>query len=161
MATIATDPAFGRAAPALSVAVALVAGVIATLAFDGFGQHLSPALGFAKLAPTPLAQQVLNTAFGAGAGAYGEALHWATGVAAYSIGLLVLLRAAPWANWLLVSTIYGAALWAFALYVMAHLVAGNPPFLGFGQLTWVALAGHVLYGVVAGAIIHVSGAARR
>ena len=31
------------------------------------------------------------------------------------------------------------------LYVMAHLVAGNPAFLGFIQLTWVALVGHILF----------------
>jgi hypothetical protein len=44
---------------------------------------------------------------------------------------------------------YGVALWIFALYIMAHLIAGNPAFLGFTGITWVALAGHVLFAVVA------------
>lgn len=45
--------------------------------------------------------------------------------------------------------LYGIALWVFALYFMAHLVAGNPAFLGFTGITWVALAGHILFAVVA------------
>ena len=44
--------------------------------------------------------------------------------------------------------IYGVVLWVFALYVMAHLVAGNSAFLGWGGITWVALWGHIIYGLV-------------
>ncbi len=54
-------------------------------------------------------------------------------------------RVAPGLNWFLSATLYGIGLWVFALYVMAHLVASNPTFLGFNQLAWVALVGHVLY----------------
>ena len=49
--------------------------------------------------------------------------------------------------------LYGVLLWVFALYVMAHLIAGNPPFLGFTGITWVALVGHVLFALVAAAIV--------
>jgi hypothetical protein len=37
---------------------------------------------------------------------------------------------------------------------MAHLIAGNPAFLGFTGITWVALAGHVLFAVVAAEAVH-------
>lgn len=49
--------------------------------------------------------------------------------------------------------LYAVALWVFALYVIAHLVAGNPAFLGFGGITWVALAGHVLFTLVAAGVV--------
>ncbi len=43
--------------------------------------------------------------------------------------------------------------WIFALYVMAHLIAGLPAFLGFIPLTWVSLAGHLLFGVVVAFVV--------
>ena len=64
-----------------------------------------------------------------------------------------LSRLAPVVPWWAVGFIYGAALWVFAVYVMAHLIAGNPPFLGWGSLTWVALWGHALFGLVIAAIV--------
>jgi len=49
--------------------------------------------------------------------------------------------------------VFGVVIWAFALYVMAHLVSGNPPFLGFTQLTWVSLVGHIVYGLALAAVM--------
>ena len=46
----------------------------------------------------------------------------------------------------------------FALYVMAHLVTGNKPFLGWTGITWVALWGHIIYALVAATIMEVKGA---
>ena len=46
---------------------------------------------------------------------------------------------------------FGVGLWGGALSVMAHLVAGMPAFLGFTSITCIALARHVVYGVVADA----------
>ena len=37
----------------------------------------------------------------------------------------------PALPWWLVAAGYGVGLWIFALYVMAHLIAGLPAFLGF------------------------------
>ena len=54
----------------------------------------------------------------------------------------------PNLHWLITSIVYGVGLWVFALYGVAHLIAGNKPFLGFTGITWVALWGHILYGVV-------------
>ena len=62
-------------------------------------------------------------------------------------------RIAPQLNWFLSATLSGVGLWVFALYVMAHLVAGNPAFLGFIQLTWVALVGHILFAWVVAYVV--------
>ena len=126
----------------------IAAGAVATVAFDLFGQAISPMLGFAALAPIPLATQTWKIFLGdALAGPGGHLLHYLAGVIAYPIGWFfiwkpIVGRFLPVA---LSSTVYGIALWAFALYAMAHLVAGNPPFLGFTQLTWVALVGHIIF----------------
>lgn len=134
----------------------LVAGALATVAFDAFGQALSPILGFATLAPVPLANQVIATLFGATYTPGAQALHYATGLIAYPLGWMLLAR--PLGDrlglpWWAAALAYGIVLWVFALYVMAHLVAGNPPFLAFTGITWVALVGHVLFALVAAAVV--------
>ena len=61
--------------------------------------------------------------------------------------------------WWIVGLVFGAALFVFAGYVMAHLVVGWPPFFGWKSLSiWTGLPpgsfiGHVLLGlgVAAGA----------
>ncbi|MEM6847010.1 MAG: hypothetical protein AAF580_02930 [Pseudomonadota bacterium] len=140
------------------------AGIVATLAFDLFGQWLAPALGYSRLAPAPLASQVLQVMFGPfeAARAAGNWMHWFTGVFAYAFGyVLIALPVArkimPALPGLVVATVYGAVLWIFALYVMAHLVAGNPAFLGFGELTWVALVGHMVYAWALAAVLALQG----
>ncbi len=140
------------------------AGVVATIAFDLFGQWLAPTLGYSRLAPAPLAAQVLQMVFGPfeAARAAGNWMHWFTGVVAYAFGyVLVALPLArkimPAIPVFVVATVYGAVLWVFALYVMAHLVAGNPAFLGFGQLTWVALVGHIVYAWALAAVLALRG----
>jgi hypothetical protein len=131
----------------------IVAGALATVAFDAFGQGLSPLLGLPSLAPVPLANQVIGTLFGAGSPPLAVLVHYATGLLAYPLGWALLAAPAgarlglPWP---VTAIAYGIVLWVFALWVMASLIAGNPPFLGFGGLTWVALVGHVLFALVAG-----------
>lgn len=148
--------AFPRIDAATAFAV-LVAGALATIAFDMFGQALAPAAGFAKLAPVGLAKSTLKTVFGAAPSGYGELLHYATGMIAYPLGWLLVARpvwrtVAPKLHWLFPAVAYGAVLWVFALYVMAHLVTGAPAFLGFTGITWVALVGHVVFTVVFAAV---------
>lgn len=137
----------------------VLAGALATVAFDFFGQSLSPMLGYSKLAPVPLANAVIAKLTGAGYGPAAYMLHLFAGLIAYPIGWMFIARpiaerVTPFLPWLVTSAIYGVALWVFALYFMAHLIAGNPPFLGFGQITWVALVGHVLFAVVAAAVVN-------
>ncbi|MEM8850386.1 MAG: hypothetical protein AAGE03_10160 [Pseudomonadota bacterium] len=136
----------------------LMAGAFATIAFDLFGQGLSPLAGFAKLAPVGLASSTLNTVFGAAPKGAADTLHILTGLIAYPLGYLLVARPlaakiVPWMHWSLVAAAYGVGLWIFALYIMAHLVAGMPAFLGFTGITWVALWGHVLFGLVAALVI--------
>ena len=57
--------------------------------------------------------------------------------------------------WIVPAVLYGVVLWVFALYVMAHLVAGNAPFLGWGNITWVALWGHVLFALVTATVTRI------
>ncbi len=136
----------------------IVAGSVATAAFDFFGQSLSPALGFANLAPVPLASQVWQLVVGEGAKPGGHLLHYVAGIIAYPLGWMLIVEPlrrhfAPRLHWLVAATGYGIALWVFALYVMAHLIAGNPAFLGFTGITWVALVGHMLFALIAAAVV--------
>ncbi len=129
------------------------AGSIATVAFDFFGQSLSPLLGFANLAPVPLATQVWSVLTGTTSVPMGHLLHYVAGLVGYPIGWTFI--AAPLAalilprlHWALAAVGYGIGLWVFAMYVMATLVVGQPAFLGFTGITWVALAGHILFALV-------------
>ena len=135
-----------------------LAGACATVAFDFFGQSLSPMLGFANLAPVPLANNVIQTLFGAPYRPGAEFLHYFAGMVAYPVGWMVLARPiarmlASGLGWAVPAVLYGVLLWVFALYVMAHLVAGNPAFLGFTGITWVALVGHILFALIAAWVV--------
>lgn len=141
----------------------LIAGAFATIAFDAFGQGLAPMFGYAKLAPVGLANQTLNTVFDSVPKGTAHLLHVFTGMIAYTLGYLMIARpiqkaVMPRMHWSLTAVAYGVALWVFALYVMAHLVAGNKPFLGFSGITWVALWGHIVFAVVAAWIMETRGA---
>lgn len=131
----------------------LIAGALATLAFDFFGQALSPLLGFSKLAPVGLAQATIKTVFGAAPKGIGDAVHILTGLLVYSLGYVLVARPIqsrvwPSLHWSVTAVVYGIGLWIFALYGVAHLIAGNKPFLGWTGITWVALWGHILYAFV-------------
>lgn len=136
----------------------LTAGALATIAFDLFGQGIAPLLGYAKLAPVGLASSTLKTVFGASPKGAADALHILTGLLAYPLGYLLIARPLqqkilPSLHWAITATAYGIGLWVFALYGMAHLVAGMKPFLGFTGITWVAFWGHILFALVAAAVL--------
>ncbi|QPH53531.1 hypothetical protein [Pontivivens ytuae] len=146
-------------APTLdTVATVLIAGALSLVAFDFYGQSISPMLGQATLAPVPLANAVISTIFGTGYRPGAEFLHYFAGIIAYPLGWLLVARpiaktVAPWLGWVVPAVAYGVVLWIFALYVMAHLIAGNPPFLGFTGITWVALWGHILFALVTAGVV--------
>lgn len=136
----------------------LIAGAFATIAFDTFGQALSPLFGFAKLAPVGLAGSTLKSVFGTAPRGAADLVHVLTGLLAYPLGYALIARPLqkailPQLPWIATATLYGIALWVFALYGMAHLVAGMKPFLGWTGITWVALWGHVIYALVAATVI--------
>ena len=144
------------------ILTALTAGAFATLAFDTYGQAISPLLGQAKLAPVGLAGATLNSVFGANPAGAAYLLHIATGVVFYVLGYYAIARPAqravlPSMHWSVTALVYGVALWVFALYGMAHLVAGMNPFLGWTGITWAALWGHIIYAVVAAAVLELNG----
>ncbi len=139
------------------VTATAVAGALSTVAFDFFGQSLSPGLGFANLAPVPLANQVIEVVTGAKSAPLAEFLHYTAGMVAYPLGWILIAeplraRILPALPWLGAAVLYGVVLWVFALYFMAHLIAGNPAFLGFTGITWVALTGHILFAVVTASV---------
>lgn len=136
----------------------LLSGAVATVAFDFFGQSLSPMLGFASLAPVPLANSTLQALFGFTSEPGAQFLHYFAGLIAYPLGWLLIARPlaarfAPTLPWWAAAGVYGVGLWIFAMFIMAHLIAGLPAFLGFTGITWVALVGHVLFALVAAAMI--------
>lgn len=157
MTTItANTPATSIDIPRAAVTI-VTAGAFATLAFDFFGQSLSPWLGYSRLAPVPLANGVIATIFGQGFQPAAVAMHYFIGTVAYAFGWVAIVeplrkRFAPQMPWVLAAVAYGVALWVWALYFVAHLVVGNPAFLGFSQITWVALVGHVIYALVAAGV---------
>lgn len=157
-----TTATMTRQAPATDLAALfltiLIAGAASLLAFDIFGKVISPMLGFATLAPVPLANGVLNAIFGSGYRPGAEALHYFAGLIAYPAGWVLIAEPlrrmiAPWVPSLLAAVVYGVVLWVFALYFMAHLIAGNAPFLGWSGITWVALVGHVLFALVTWGVV--------
>lgn len=132
---------------------ALFAGALATAAFDFWGPSLAPMLGFAKLSPIKLPTSMLEVVFGSAPTGVPELLHYVTGLVLYPLGWLIVVRpiwkaTLPSLHWVITAVVYGIVLWVFALYVVAHLITGLPPFFGFTEVTWVALVAHVIYAVV-------------
>lgn len=154
MTTSETRPAVS--VPALNfntLGLMFISGFFATIAFDFWGQILSPGLGFANLSPHGLAQSLLgslglpNNAFA------GYFVHfYVVGLIGYPLGWMFIFaplwqRVVGDTHWLVPSAIYGFGLWVFAIGGITSL-AGLPFFLNFTGIVWVALVGHVLYGIV-------------
>lgn len=146
------------AAPAPSAASRLVTAVLAGALADGawelWARGVTPHLVGGPLEPAALVQSV----FGLSSRPLAEAVHLAVGIVAYPLGYLLVAQplartVASGLPWWLVALGYGVALWVFALYLMAHVVAGLPAFLGFIPLTWASLAGHLLFALVLGSVV--------
>ena len=136
-----------------------IAGFFATIAFDLWGQVISPGLGFANLSPHGLARSLLGS-LGLPSGDFaGFFVHfYLVGLIGYPIGWLFIFRPL-WRSalggrggWLIASAIYGFGLWIFAIGGIT-MAAGLPFFLNFTGIAWVALVGHVLYGIVLVAVL--------
>ncbi len=137
-----------------------VAGFFATNAFDLFGQVISPALGFATLSPHGLAKSLLGSLGLPASDFAGFFVHfYLVGLIGYPVGWLFIFRPL-WTRLFgdrfggfIPSAIYGFGLWIFAIGGITVL-AGLPFFLNFSGITWVALVGHVLYGIVLVAVLN-------
>ena len=138
-----------------------VAGFMATNAFDLWGQAVSPALGFSNLSPHGLAKSLLGTLGLPNGDFAGYFVHfYLVGLIGYPVGWLFIFKPV-WSKvfgaklgWFIPSAVYGFGLWVFAIGGITT-VAGLPFFLGFSGITWVALVGHVLYGIVMVAMFRV------
>lgn len=133
---------------------AVVAGAAADLAWEVWARLITPALVGGPLEPAGLIQSV----FGFQNRGLAEVIHAIVGIVFYPLGYLFLARPLqrrliPKLPLLLTGIGFGIGLWVFALYAMAHLVAGLPAFLNFIPLTWASLAGHILFGIVVALVI--------
>lgn len=147
-------------ANAATLGAMFVAGAAATVAFDFWGQIVSPGIGWANLSPHGLARSLLGT-FGLPNNDFaGYFVHfYLVGLIGYPVGWLFIFKPL-WERvlgkgfgWLLPSAVYGFGLWVFAIGGITA-IAGLPFFLNFTGITWVALIGHVLYGIVLVAVLH-------
>lgn len=140
--------AFTDAWPALARTV-ILAGVAADVTWEIWARLITPLWVGGPLQPAALVQSV----FGFDNLLLAELIHAVVGIVFYPIGYLLIARPLqrrifPKLPLLVTGIGFGTGLWVFALYVMAHLFAGLPPFLGFITLTWASLIGHILFGIV-------------
>ena len=132
----------------------LVAGALADAAWEIWARLITPLWVGGPLQPEALVQSV----FGFQSNLAGELIHIVVGVVFYPIGYVYVARplarmVAPFLPWWVVGAGFGVGLWVFALYVMAHLFAGLPPFLGWVTLAYASLLGHMLFGVITAAYV--------
>ncbi|MEM8624609.1 MAG: hypothetical protein AAGG47_13930 [Pseudomonadota bacterium] len=156
--TAATTPPLNLS----TIGVMFVAGAVATTTFDLWGQLISPAIGWANLSPHGLARSLLGT-LGLPNGPFvGYFVHfYMVGLIGYPIGWLYVFQPI-WSRltgnlggWVIASAMYGFGLWLFAIGGVTS-IAGLPFFLNFTGITWVALIGHVLYGIVMVAVMQLA-----
>ncbi|WP_225770529.1 YqhR family membrane protein [Inquilinus sp. Marseille-Q2685] len=139
----------GRLVPTI-----LLAGVAADLTWEVWARGITPFLVGGPLEPAALVQSV----FGFQSWAAAELIHAIVGIVFYPIGYLFIARPLqrrilPQLPLVLTGIGFGTGLWVFALYVMAHIFAGLPAFLGFIPLTWASLVGHILFGLVVAYVV--------
>jgi hypothetical protein len=139
-----------------TLATALLAGIAADVTWEFWARVITPFLPGVggPLEPAALVQSV----FGLESRLVGEIIHLVVGFVFYPLGYLFVARPLqraiiPGLPWYLTAAGFGMGLWIFALYVMAHLIAGLPAFLDFIPLAWASLGGHVVFGIVVGAIV--------
>ena len=137
---------------------ALIAGAAADIVWEVWARAVTPLIVGGPLEPAALVQSV----FGLESRALAELIHAIVGVVFYPLGYLFIARPLqriifPSMPWWLTAAGFGVGLWVFALYVMAHLIAGLPAFLGFIPLAWCSLAGHTLFGVIVGLVFKLRG----
>ena len=154
---VTARPAQAQLFPPLNAHVVttwIIAGALADATWEIWARLITPLWVGGPLQPAALVQSV----FGFQNAFLGEVIHGIVGVVFYPIGYLFIARplariVAPFLPWWVVGAGFGVGLWVFALYVMAHLFAGLPPFLGWVTLAYASLVGHILFGLVTAAYI--------
>ena len=136
----------------------VLSGLAADVTWEIWARLITPLWVGGPLQPAALIESV----FGFSNLPLAEAIHAVVGIVFYPIGYLFIARPLqrlifPKLPLLLTGMGFGIGLWVFALYVMAHLIAGLPPFLGFITLTWASLIGHMLFGTVIALMVRLTG----
>ncbi|WP_045388560.1 hypothetical protein [Falsirhodobacter sp. alg1] len=155
MTTFSAKPALFPAITKTMIISALIAGVLADITWEIWARGITPLIIGGPLEPSALVQSV----FGLQSHVLAELIHLVVGVVFYPLGYLFIARPLqrailPGLPMILTALGFGVGLWIFSLYVMAHLFAGLPAFLGFGPITWVSLVGHLLFGLVVAVVLH-------
>ncbi len=140
------------------IVTALLSGLAADLTWEFWARVITPLWVGGPLQPAALIQSV----FGFRNNGLAEVIHAVVGIVFYPLGYLFIARplqrlVVPGLPVLLTGVGFGIGLWVFALYVMAHLIAGLPAFLDFITLTWASLVGHVLFGVIVALVVRARG----
>lgn len=132
----------------------LLAGLASEVVWEIWARVITPLWVGGPLEPAALVQSV----FGLVGRTTAEIIHFLVGLLAYPFGYIFIAqpiarRLVPFLPWWIVALGFGVGLWVFALYIMAHVFAGLPPFLGFIPLAWASLIGHLLFGLTTGAVV--------
>lgn len=139
-----------------TIVTILIAGVVADVSWEIWARYITPFWVGGPLQPAALVQSV----FGFRNLFLAEVIHGVVGVVFYPFGYIYIARPLarvilPFLPWWIVGLAYGVGLWVFALYIMAHIFAGLPPFLGFITLTWASLVGHMLFGFMCALVVRI------
>lgn len=135
------------------VGAVLIAGVAADVAWEIWARIIAVYWIGGPLEPEALVRAVFGVEAAPALG-----IHALTGVVGYPAAYVLVARPLwrrllPALPWWLVAILYGAGLWVFALYAMAHLAAGMAPFLGFAPIAWASLVGHLIYALVLAGLV--------
>jgi hypothetical protein len=140
--THTTDRIDARSAKAL-----LIAAVAALIAWEVFARLLAPLWIGGPLQPTGLVKSLFANVLGLPIGpTAAQAIHVATGLLVYPAAFFLATRIKS-LGWIADGAVLGAATWFFALGIVAP-ASGLPFLLGAGAITWAALVGHLVYGLV-------------
>jgi hypothetical protein len=146
---------------AVTLGRSLAAGIAGLIVWEVFARLIAPLWIGSALDPTGL----VEAAFGI-SGTPALMIHLLTGLLAFPIGYVFLVQPlavalAPGLPWPVLGLAYGVALWVFAMYGMASLLGGMPPFLDFAPIAWASLVGHLGLGLgIAGTVATLDRAAR-
>jgi hypothetical protein len=132
----------------------LLSGLASEIVWEVWARLITPLWVGGPLEPAALVQSV----FGLSSRFAAELIHFMVGLLAYPFGYifiaLPLARAiVPFLPWWTVALGYGVGLWIFALYIMAHLIAGLPAFLDWHPIAWASLGGHLLFSLAGAAVV--------
>lgn len=150
-------PTTSFAVPSIRELGLLFAGGFAGLvAWEAFANLIAPLIMGGPLQPFGLIVALFKNLLGLDPGrSFAVAIHYMTGIVGYPILYWLLSRLALGTRVVLNGVIWGVITWILALGVFASL-AGFPFMLGFGTITWVSLAGHVAYALVAVAVFELA-----